>query len=231
MSSIRRIPALGLLWLTFAAAAFSAPVAVNVSITAWDYPILSGGRFQMSLDGSPSFSVICNDYQNNISQFNSQFPAWLSDSTDLSKARFGTLDPSGFNYNPPALTAVERYTAAAWLTTQFTFALNNGNPAPTPNDIAIQTAMWTLLSQTGAAPAVQPDQATLDQWLNSALQHKDDSEIRSMLRVVTSQDVALADDRFHSGQQEYIFLTPEPTTYLMIGTGLIALALRRRRSA
>jgi hypothetical protein len=231
MFSFRKMAAFGLLWLTFAAVAFSAPIAVNMNITAWDYPILNGGRFQMSLDGSPSFSVFCDDYQNIISQFNTSFSAWESDAADLSKTRFGTLAPSGFSYNPPALTAIQRYTMAAWLTTQFTFPTSGGNPAPTDADKGVQTAIWTLLSQTGASPSVVPNQATLDLWLGNALAHKDDAVIRSAMRIVTTQDVAVARDRFHSGQQEYIFLTPEPTPYLMIGSGLLALALRRRRSA
>ena len=239
----RRIPLLGLLWLALGSLCLAAPISIDFSLTGYDYPIANGGRFQGAIDGGPTLNVFCVDFQNSISGFTT-FSAFLSDASDLTKTRFGTTASNGFSYPaapPPTLTALDRYTLAAWLTTQYTFPFNGQTPAPTSDDVAIQTAIWVLLAQTGASPAINPDQATVDTWLANALNFKNNNPagfagIQASMRIVTSADVVNATNRYLSGQQEFIYVSggsgdvvPEPATLALLGVSLIGIAILRRR--
>ncbi len=237
MSRYTKLSAFALLWLVFAGMAFAAPIQVNFTKVGHDYSIDGGGRFQGQVNSGPVFDLFCIDYQNSINQ--TSYNAYLSDSTDLSKTRYGTT--SSFAYNPGSgtLTASDRYVLAAWLITQYTFPFSGGSPAPTTDDFAIQNAIWTLLAQTGAPAVPEPGLSGIATWINNAINFKNTNSagfntIKSNLRVLTSTDVAGSDTRYKSGQQEFLWVTnpvPEPSTYLMFGAGLMALGLIRKRRA
>ena len=213
-----RLVTIALLCCLFAAAGIASPIYVQFSITDPIYQILDGGRFTGHIDTGSGFGdgfpVFCNDYQNILSR--GVYEALLSDITDLSETRFGTTPASGFSYqvNNLPLTAADRYTMAAWLTTQYTYPAT-----PTLDDVAIQTAVWTLLAQTGA-PAVQTtaDPATVQYWLNAAVQVKTNNTalfntIAQDLRIVTSADVPTAGNRYLSGQQEFVYVDSRADLY------------------
>lgn len=221
---------------SFAATSFAAPVFVQFSVTSPIYNILGGGEFTGHINGGSAISIFCDDYQNTT--HTNPYAAYISDSTNYQlDTRFGATASTNFAFLANAgITALDRYTMAGWLTTKYTFPTT-----PTADDLAIQTAIWTLLAQNGAPSKPNPGGNTVDQtkvnyWLTQATTLKTTNlamftTIQSELRIVTSADVAGAGNRYLSGQQEYLYLTPEPTTIVLAGCGLAALAFLRKRRA
>lgn len=117
------------------------------------------------------------------------------------------------------------YRQAAWLTTQFATTSN----AATIGDI--QATIWNLFS----GPTTPP-QPSSNVWLLASQAYVAANANGSSYQdfwVVTDVNAHLADgsDNVHSNQ-EFIIVTPEPATMLLVATGLAGFAgmrVRRRR--
>jgi hypothetical protein len=231
----------GLLWLSFSAFAFGN----SLTITGQSQNVDDGGQFTAYLSSNPSqqLYVYCVDFQN-FTTFNNAYPVnisvpYIDNSATVADTRYGTTPTADFAYDgtgPGALDAVQRYVLAAWLVTQYDFS-----SGVTTADDEIQNAIWTLLNTNSSA--VFPGGAVADTrtgtyltqaitWLNgetpTAL-----AQFESGIQVFTSTDIANATlpCRWTMGYQEMITvtMTPEPATLAMLGLGLLAVGLFRKK--
>ena len=122
-----------------------------------------------------------------------------------------TLDASGVAnalYGAQA-NALLNYQRAAWL---YDKMLSTPNQAS-----AIQGAIWNLFN--GGAP----DSAASIQWFSAAMNANLTGFDFSSFRILTPSD------RSRHGEQENITTVPEPTTMLLLGSGLFGIAAKVRK--
>lgn len=244
MKTFSTVALSGLLWLTFSATMFGDTLYLNQS-----YNVDDGGQFTGTIDGNPVV-VYCVDYLNDIV---SPSDVNVSTLSDLDDTRYGTTATSSFTFFngsvssdslytgtniPPTLTAEQRYLLAAYLTEQY-------NLAPSPStaviamDDSIQGAIWDLLDVNGANQTVGGAEATyITQaitWLKTdptaVAALTSEVVIYTSTNVGTDTDLNLATvgNRYMVGSQEMIGVVPEPQTLAMLGAGLLALGLFRKR--
>lgn len=228
MNRFRHIGAFALLWLTFSAAAFGSSI---LNIQSRPFPVNDGGGFTATLNGGSPFEIFCVDFQNFIAGPPDSYSVNVSRSQSeiLANSRFDSTAVAGFldpTVNGVSLTAYDRYVLAGWLISQY----NQPNGQDT-NNLGIQSAIWTLLAQTGSAP---PNLGNRDTWLNKAAAIKGTTTYNTIASdIVVLTDVSVAGaaipGRYNTGKQEMMYLTPEPATFGLIGTSLILAALARRK--
>lgn len=239
----------GLLWLTFSALAFGDQLNFSAHTEDVDY----GGQFTAALSSDPTQTLIlyCIDYANDLVSGDSVYisapnPS-VSPDAGLVNTRYGqtpTADFSYFNSGNASLTALQRYVLAAWLTQQYNFPLVPG-PVTTADD-QIQNAIWTLLTVNGTSGFPFGDAAgdgnyvTLaEQWL-AGESPANLAAFESNIRIYTSTNsnpYTGADcgpgSSWVSGSQEMIGVvssTPEPASLAMLGAGLLAIGVFRKRN-
>lgn len=169
-----------------------------------------------SAPGAPTVDLFCVDYLNH-SRIGQTWTAKKSfigeDNIRLGNSRFGAMPNS-----------LERYRMAAWLTTQFATA-----PATQWGDI--HATIWHLM--TPSSPGYTPNSVWLaaaqDFYLNNSNPHFYD-------RFMILSDVNMSGPNSagirSGGVQEFIVVTPEPGTMILLGTGLVGLlAIGYRRMA
>ena len=226
----------GLLWLSFGAA-----FGDTLYITGLTENVLEGGQFSAYLnDPSHQLIVYCVDYRNDAGSpdtVNISTPLSLA---DIAATRYGTTPTASFSFYTcnAALSALDRYILAGWLTTQYNF-----NSGVTLADEQIQNAIWTLLTTNGDSQFPYWDQlgtgtwiTQAENWENAAAINGSLSSFASSVRIYTSTNVAGNNDltqdagsRYSTGMQEMIGTVPEPETIAMMGIGLLGVGLYGRR--
>jgi hypothetical protein len=134
------------------------------------------------------------------------------------------------------------YMEAAWLTDQYA-----ANPATSPNQsIAIQTAIWSIVDNGPTNPASLQYANTGDFWSNGQVSTIVNTGVGSTGYWIDQAQTQYATqaagyyNKFNiltgtgtpgASAQEFIYSTPEPGTFVLIGSGLIGLVgfVRTRR--
>ena len=237
----------GLLWLAFSALAFGD----QLNFTGQTENVDNGGQFNATLTSDPTQVLVlyCVDYANDLVNGDSVYVSTpnpsVSPDDGLKNTRYGqtpTADFTYFNAGPGKLTALDRYVLAAWLTQQYVFPIVPG--AVTTADDQIQNAIWTLLTVSGTSGFPFGDAAgdgtyitQAKQWLG-AESASNLAAFESDIRIYTSTNttpytgLACPPGSWVSGSQEMIGVvdpTPEPATLAMLGAGLLAIGLARKR--
>lgn len=174
----------------------------------------------LSEPGTPTIDIYCVDFLNEV-HLNQTWTARMTNlgGGSLGNTRLGQLfGMSGFSFygTDDVLT---RYRKAAWLTTQF--AIQNTSAWG-----GIHSAIWLLTTPNVTSNLPSAFIAAAGYWFGKASTNYLSVDVRSIaiatdVRTVGGQD----------GVQEYILVTPEPATILMLGSGLAGLyAARRRRN-
>jgi hypothetical protein len=173
--------------------------------------------------------------------------------------RYGQTAPTSFSdsvsvLNPPPpgnsspSTAQDRYAMAAWLTEQYIFPVATATLAQMTTDAEIQNAIWTLLDATNAvyntcpsgiststcSAGVSTEIADAQTWFNAEVTAGTLASFESTVVIYSpTAIVGLADPaRYTAGNQEMIGFTsnaPEPATLAMLGLGLVAIGLIKKR--
>jgi hypothetical protein len=238
----------GLLWLAFSALAFGD----QLNFTGHTEDVEYGGQFNATLTSDPTQVLVlyCVDYANELVNGDSVYVSTpnpsVSPDDGLVNTRYGqtpTADFSYFNAGAGALTALQRYVLAAWLTQQYVFPIVPG--AVTTTDDQIQNAIWTLLTVNGTSGFPFGDAAgdgtyitQAKQWLG-AESASNLAAFESDIRIYTSTNTTSytgaacgLGSSWVSGSQEMIGVvdpTPEPATLAMLGAGLLAIGVARKR--
>ena len=196
--------------LLFTSGATMAAFADTVSVRFADL----GGQVQnqvytypyyLTIDNGPQIPMICDDYlhQSNVGD------TWQAKLTNLG---IGNLSNTRFN-------DLTEYQEAAYLLMQ----ISSSNQSEWGN---INFAIWKIFDpkvDMGLAP-----QGTFgpDYWYNLA-------KTTNLSNIDFSEVEILTPTAKHSsfGDQEFLFLTPEPGTLLLIGSGLIGVFAQRKRFA
>jgi len=161
--------------------------------------------YYLTLDNGSEIAMICDDYFH-LSNVGDTWTANITNlATDkLSHTRFGDLT---------------KYEEAAYLLMQ----INDSNETEWGN---INFAIWKTLSPEVDPGITPPGTLGPKYWLDLA-QSINLSEIDfSAVKILTPLN-----KHSDSGDQEFMFLTPEPGTLLLIGGGLLGLFCHRKRSA
>jgi len=243
----------GLLWLTFSAVAFGDTLNFSGQTENVDY----GGQFAATLSSNPSQTLLvyCVDYADYLVSGDSVFISTPNPSVSpfagLANTRYGQTPTADFSFyhsgtgtlssGTAPLTALERYVLAGWLTQQYIFPIVSG-PTTTADD-QIQNAIWTLLTVNGTSGFPYGDAAgdgtyitKAEQWLG-AESPSNLATFESEIRIYTSTNTVPytgvpCGPSWVSGSQEMITVmdqTPEPATLAMLGAGLLAIGLFRKR--
>ncbi len=174
-------------------------------------------------------SVICDDFPDHVSVGEQ----WTANVTSLSS---GNLSNTYFKNDPGALSLYEQ---AAWLLLQTGLYSTPTDVATTgtPNNIGnINFAIWQIfdsgVSGTSGWTTGTVSGGSAAFWLQQAqtmaptqLSYYSGVQIITPVSTVTYNST----NGYPDGRpQEYLAFTPEPSTFLLLGTGLMAV-LRRRK--
>jgi hypothetical protein len=187
-------------------AAFANPVEVR-------FAGLGGGSqngeytypYYLTIDNGSQIAMLCDDFdhRSNVGD------TWLANVTNLSS---GNLSDTRFNI-------LAEYQQAGYLLMQ----LNDSNQIEWGN---INFAIWKIFEPNVDLGDVPPGSLGPQYWYDLALSTNMSDIDFSGVQILTPTH-----QHCDSGDQEFMYLTPEPGTLMLIGSGLIGLFSQRKRFA
>jgi hypothetical protein len=167
--------------------------------------------YYLSINGGASVEAICNDYTHEV-YVGETWKATIETFSSLAGARFG----SGL---------FQQYSEAAWLFTQFL-----ANPSKAGD---INFAIWALFSPTqtqgntsGWTAGAQSAFAAAQLWFSQNCSGSTDTckgiDLANF-EIITPTDLSA------TGPQEYIVMTPEPGSIVLLGMGVLFLGFAWRK--
>jgi hypothetical protein len=178
------------------------------------------------LTGTPTLDILCVDLFNGISNGT----LYSADITFLSSGTAALASRTRAGELLGGSTAMQRYMRAAWLSEQFQ-TTNRGTNASTSQWDDLHGAVWFMMN--GVGPVVD---SGISFWLTQVAA----AELGGFAGMDFSKYAIVTDVRMNEhgvgGVQEFMIRTsvvPEPSTYALMATGLMAMAgmARRRRMA
>lgn len=200
--------------LLFPAAFTPASAQTQVKLTGAGNTVAFGvyvGPYKGQLGSGPGAATVdlfCVDYLNHsqVGQTWMANKSFIGSNVNLNAARYGA-----------SANALEKYRMAAWLTTQFA-------TAPPTQWGDIHATIWHLM--TPSSPNYTPNSL----WLAAAQNfYLTNTDVHFYDRFAILSDVNMtAPNQLGvrtGGVQEFIVVTPEPGTMLLLGTGLVGLVV------
>jgi hypothetical protein len=159
--------------------------------------------YYLTIDNGPQIPMICDDFYHGSAIGDT----WQANITalaggDLSNTRFGDLT---------------KYQEAGFLLLQ----INDGNQPEWGN---INFAVWQIFNPGVNAGDPPPGTLGAAYWLNLAQTTDLGNVDFSNVMILTPLDA-----HSESGDQEFLYLTPEPGALMLIGGGLLTLFSQRKR--
>ena len=192
--------------LLWAACAAASPVTLH--LLSFDGPWVNGiptYPYTLLIDGGEPFQGACDDYYHD----GAPGDRWQANLTNL-----GTGDLTYLRF---ASSGLEAYQEAAWILLQTMVTA----PTDWPD---MNYAIWAIFNPT------VPINAAAQSWIDQAeiaAQKKFRGVDFNLVMIATPVDI----DAPPTGDQEFIYITPEPASLVLLASGLMGIAGMLRRKS